>query len=77
MSISICLLRYVCFNMSISVACSWNSWQSWSSCTESCGGGTKQRTRTKNNAVCGGAACTANVDVEQTDCNTHCCAGKS
>ena len=62
--------------MSISVDCSWNSWQSWSSCTESCGGGTKQRTRTKNNAACGGAACTGNP-FEKTDCNNHCCAGKS
>ena len=62
--------------MSISVDCSWNSWHSWNSCTKSCGGGTKQRTRTSNNAVCGGAACIGYA-VEQTDCNTHCCAGKS
>ena len=61
-------------NMSISVDCSWNSWQSWSSCTKSCGGGTKKKTRTKNDAVCGGAACTGNA-VEFLNCNTHCCAG--
>ena len=61
--------------MTVLVDCSWNSWQSWSSCTKSCGGGTKQKTRTKNNAVCGGADCTGN-DVVQTNCNTHCCTGK-
>ena len=61
--------------MSLSVDCSWNPWQSWSSCTKTCGGGTKQRSRTIKIAVCGGADCTGN-DFALTSCNTHCCAGK-
>ena len=56
--------------------CLWDNWQSWSSCTKTCGSGTKQRSRTKQEAECGGAACTGNM-VEQTDCNNQCCAGKS
>ena len=56
------------------VNCLWDNWQSWSSCTKTCGSGTKQTSRTKQEAECGGAACTGNV-VEQTDCNNQCCLG--
>ena len=57
------------------VDCLWDTWQSWSSCTKSCGIGTKLRSRSKvQDVLCGGTACSGN-SVEQVNCNTQCCSG--
>ena len=52
--------------------CSVGPWSSWSSCTKSCGGGKKSRSRgVTQNPSCGGANCPALF--EEMDCNTQCC----
>ncbi|OWF44661.1 SCO-spondin-like [Mizuhopecten yessoensis] len=53
----------------------WASWGSWTSCTNTCGGGTKTRTRTCSNPARanGGADC-AGSGSDQTSCNTQSCA---
>ena len=64
------------FNIRILIVdCQWDIWQPWSSCTKTCGGGNKQRGRTKiQDESCGGIACTGN-SIDQIDCNTQCCPG--
>lgn len=54
--------------------CRWDEWESWSACTCSCGGGTKQRTRQvavapKN----GGRLCEVKPKQEVSPCNTAPC----
>ena len=55
----------------------WSSWSSWGSCSKSCGGGTKSRTRTRTVAVSaqyGGAACSGGTtETEKQSCNTQAC----
>ena len=55
------------------VNCQWTSWGSWQSCSVSCGGGTRRRTRTKyiidQN---GGLDCTGD-NQEFQNCNTNSC----
>lgn len=52
----------------------WSAWSAWGSCSVSCGGGTKTRTRTCTNPApaYGGANC-AGSSSESTSCNTHSC----
>lgn len=52
----------------------WSGWSAWSTCTETCGGGTQTRTRTCTSPApfCGGADC-AGVPSETRDCNTNLC----
>ncbi len=56
------------------VDCEVSDWSDWSTCTETCGGGTRTRTRSiELPAKDGGAACPA---LEETqDCNTQSCFG--
>ena len=51
--------------------CEWEEWTDWSACTETCGGGQQNRTRTKTS---GGDECTENVETQ--DCNTDACKRK-
>ena len=60
------------------VDCVWKSWDNWSSCSKTCGGGTKLRTRRvliyeQNDGVtCPGES------LERQDCNTeNCTLGKN
>ena len=52
--------------------CIWESWNDWSTCSQSCDGGTQLRTRTlvapeRNGGECSGES------LEQQDCNTETC----
>ena len=64
--------------------CSWATWEAWSSCTSTCGGGTQRRTRSVwvlNKPKCvelGAGACATNDFGLQTQrCNTQCFYGGS
>jgi hypothetical protein len=60
----------------ISVNGGWSSWSGWSSCSASCGGGTKTRTRSCNNpAPSGGGANCSGSAVDSNSCNTGACPG--
>ena len=60
---------------SISVPCTWNAWGSWTSCTKTCGSGTKTRTRSKNGPYHGGSDCSGSSS-ESPLCNTNSCPGE-
>ena len=53
----------------------WSNWSDYSSCTQTCGGGTKYRYRTCNNPtpVFGGTNCSGSAE-ETLSCNTQVCA---
>ncbi|XP_058973764.2 transmembrane protease serine 6 isoform X1 [Pocillopora verrucosa] len=52
----------------------WGAWRPWSTCTKTCGGGVKRRTRTCSNPAPknGGRACTGS-SAESQACNTSPC----
>jgi hypothetical protein len=55
------------------VDCVQTQWASWGSCSATCGGGKKVRTRTTTTeASCGGTAC--GPTREEVPCNTQACA---
>jgi hypothetical protein len=51
--------------------CVYTDWTAWSTCTKSCGMGSKTRMR-----VARGAACKDPTQVQTADCNTHACMAK-
>lgn len=55
----------------------WGPWQGWTECSQTCGGGTKNRTRLCNNPRprYDGLDCNGDA-VESFDCNTNGCPGK-
>uniref|UniRef100_A0A8C5PCV9 Uncharacterized protein n=1 Tax=Leptobrachium leishanense TaxID=445787 RepID=A0A8C5PCV9_9ANUR len=55
----------------------WSLWSSWTSCSLSCGGGIRQRTRECSNPapLYGGHACDGNA-LESEVCNSDLCPGK-
>ena len=59
------------------VNCAWDDWSSWSSCSITCGTGTKSRSRViKTHEENGGTACTGDSsEISQLSCGT-CPAGK-
>ena len=68
------LQYYVPFSL-ITVDCVWNGWEEWTSCSKSCEGGRRSKTRTiKIPASSGGKQCTGSLDVEVV-CNTNMCKG--
>ena len=64
-------------HFSVPVNGNWGAWRPWSTCTKTCGGGVKRRTRTCSNPAPknGGRACTGSSAESQT-CNTLPCEGK-
>ena len=58
-----------------SVDCTWNDWSSWGSCSRTCGGGNKTRSRSKNGPSYGGQECSGSVTSSAT-CNTDNCPGE-
>eukprot|EP00933_Yihiella_yeosuensis_P057696 TRINITY_DN5769_c1_g2_i1.p1 TRINITY_DN5769_c1_g2~~TRINITY_DN5769_c1_g2_i1.p1 ORF type:complete len:1326 (+),score=179.83 TRINITY_DN5769_c1_g2_i1:153-4130(+) len=54
--------------------CKWSNWDTWSSCTKTCGRGTRSRSRSiVVEAAHGGKVCTGG-SKEDEPCNTHKCA---
>ena len=53
-----CAIAYAsmltCYYLMLLVSAMWATWAQWSPCTKSCGGGTKQRTRSCPNKSCPG-----------------------
>ena len=50
--------------------CSWSEWESWSSCTKTCGGGARVRARIAyydGETNCGGST------IDQQNCNAEPC----
>ena len=66
------------FSLSIPVDGNWVAWTTWSACTVTCGGGTKDRERTCTNPAPQylGKDCVG-VPDDRTDCNTHHCPSMS
>ena len=64
-------------HFSVPVNGNWGAWRPWSTCTKTCGGGVKRRTRTCSNPApkSGGRACTGS-SAESQACNTSPCKGK-
>ena len=57
------------------VNCQWGSWVEWSTCSKTCGGGEKYRTRqVEVTASNGGQACEGEA-TETMDCNEDECTG--
>jgi len=55
------------------VDCRWSKWEQWSSCSVSCDGGTKTRTRNIAVAPEGGLSCQPQDKVEAAPCNVQMC----
>ena len=56
-----------------SVACVWGTWDTWATCSKTCGGGVQVRTRkVDTHEENGGAACSG-LSTEQQDCSTGTC----
>ncbi|CAE7739327.1 Sspo [Symbiodinium sp. CCMP2592] len=54
--------------------CEYNDWGKWTQCSETCGGGSRKRTRTvKTKAQNGGKACEAAEKKQTEECNTKEC----
>ena len=53
----------------------WAAWNTWSTCTKTCGGGTRGRSRTCSDPTpaCGGQDCTGGGSSETEACNTGAC----
>ena len=59
-----------------SVDCKWSEWAAWDSCSESCGFGTRQRSRNfSQEAAHGGSNCTGELVSTQV-CNARPCRGR-
>ena len=65
-------LYLVYFNIACSVDCEWNQFGNWSSCSETCGGGEKSRTRSKKTEEQNGGRCPGKA-IETNSCNTDSC----
>ena len=65
---------YICYN---TVHGGWSSWSGWTSCTQSCGSGSQERSRTCTSPPprYGGRSCVGAARQTQT-CNKQACPGK-
>ncbi|CAK0844055.1 unnamed protein product [Prorocentrum cordatum] len=55
------------------VDCAWGEYGSWGKCSKSCGGGTRQRTRTEKSPAKGGGKPCEGSTTESGECNTKAC----
>ena len=55
--------------------CVWGPWSTYSTCSKSCGGGRKSRTRQKDVQEKNGGLCEG-TGVDKTSCNTENCPSK-
>ena len=61
--------------MVLSVDCRWGAWGTWTECTKTCGGGTRQGVRKiEREAKNGGVPCTGSTK-RTVACNTQSCPG--
>ena len=74
-SISDCLLIDFQPSYTLIVDCIWGEWSTFGSCSESCGGGTQKKTRTKTTVEDNGGICSGK-DFEAEKCNTEPCPSK-
>ena len=59
----------------LSVDCRWGAWGTWTECTKTCGGGTRQGVRKiEREAKNGGVPCTGSTK-RTVACNTQSCPG--
>ena len=68
------LSRSWCICIFVKVNGEWGDWSAWSSCSTSCGGGTKMRSRDCDNPAPshGGKACLGESTENNTCANTSC-----
>ena len=60
-------------NNDIIVNCVWGTWDTWATCSKTCGGGVQVRTRkVDTHEENGGTACTG-LSTEQQNCETGTC----
>ena len=55
------------------VSCIWGGWEQWSSCSRTCGGGTRQRTRTVQQAAQHGGPPCLGQSSQNENCQTNAC----
>ena len=66
----------ICIHFHIGIAdCIWASWEDWSVCSKSCGGGMQMRTRRVKNYETKGGTCNGK-SAEQQACSTEACMSK-
>ena len=56
----------------------WSSWQGWSTCSKTCGGGRQSKGRIiTQNATQVGRECDPHANIEERPCNDQDCYGKT
>lgn len=61
-------------NQFVLVNCQWGTWNSWNSCSKTCGGGDKTTTRGKTVNEAHGGTCTGQSSKTES-CNANSCPG--
>ena len=64
------------FRYNYLVDCTWATWNSWSACNKSCGGGTRTKSRTKSVTEANGGTCSGTLTKTEA-CNDQDCPGKT
>ena len=57
------------------VNCEWGEWGSWNTCSKTCGGGEKTKTRSKTVTEAYGGTCMDDSSMTE-QCNTNSCPGE-
>ena len=66
-------MRKCIFHVYVNIAdCKWASWEEWSTCTKTCGGGTQLRTRIVETDATKGGNCNGE-SLEEQECETEIC----
>ena len=65
--------NYPHINNKFLVACVWGTWDTWATCSTTCGGGVKIRTRKIDTYEENGGAACSGLSSEQQGCNSGTC----